>query len=1064
MNRGFLFSTLCARLGCQCVAAALALWAVACANAAGSGFSAILGGSGQDYAAAVASDAQGNIYVAGLTYSPDFPVTAGALQSKIGSVGASDAFVAKFGPDGGLLWSTYLGGILDDWATGVAVDAAGNVVVSGWTRSTNFPVFHALQNTLNNGVSPARYDAFVAKLDPTGSRLIYSTFLGGDGDDWSSGLALDAAGNAYITGMVNTSANFPGMKGLPDAYGIFVAKLDAQGALVYSFLHPYGSAAGIAVDSAGSVFVAGTTSSSAPTASATKFFGVPGETQAMVFKLAPDGSKKLYETALGGSITSQGFAVAVDRAGAPYLAGITTSVDFPLVRPLQSSLGARPVWKSTDSGATWIPLEDPPFAYVQSMVVDPTSPDTIYAATRDGGLFKSADGGTTWNKANRGIVPRPTGEVGLQAMAIDPLHPQVLYVATGAAVTPGVVYKTVDGGNSWTAADSASGVVQQIAIDARNPNIVYTVWNNGVTRKTIDNGASWSAIAPPGTGILSLALDPQASGSVYAYSIPTFGGGFSGGGSPSFLYRSSDGGANWTRINTQSPVPPGLLVDPSTSPSTVYAGVSARSNDGGVTWTALPAPPFAASNTGALAMDPAGVLYAAAFAQGMYRSRDHGQTWSAIGAPPPATSSGMSTNVTSIVPAGATGTLFTVVQNTQVAGFVTKLSPDGTSILYSTMLGGHASMAAVVTYAAEPDAMGLQNWIHSIAVDAAGNLAVAGGTRASDFPLIQPAKPLSTAGGEDAFAAVLSADGSRLVYSNNVGGTGDDGALAIATNPQGDLIIAGQTWSGDYPVPGGVKAPAGQLGDVFVTRWALPAPPVVTSVSNAANYLPGIVAGSWVMIKGTNLASTNPGRTWQTDEVVEGRLPTSLDGVSVTINGKPAFVYYISPSQINVQAPSDSTVGPVDVIVTNNGMTSAPVRAQLQSLAPAFFQYPGTSYAVASLLPDYAAAGNPAVIPGTVAVKAGDAVVLWGTGFGATNPATPAGMTVTGAPATVVVPAVVVGGVPATVVSNILSAGSVGLYQLTIRIPQGVTPGAVTVSALSGGERTAEGVLIFVGQ
>ena len=212
----------------------------------------------QDYAAAVATDAQGNVYVAGLTYSPDFRVTAAALQSKIGSVGASDAFVAKFAPDGTLLWSTYLGGCCDDWATGVAVDAAGNVLVTGWTRSADFPVVRATQAALNNGVSPARYDAFVAKLDPNGSKLLYSTFLGGSGDDGASGLALDAAGNAYVAGNVQSSASFPGMKSTPDVNGIFVSKLDPNGALVYSFLHPYGSAAGIAVDSAGSAYVAGT--------------------------------------------------------------------------------------------------------------------------------------------------------------------------------------------------------------------------------------------------------------------------------------------------------------------------------------------------------------------------------------------------------------------------------------------------------------------------------------------------------------------------------------------------------------------------------------------------------------------------------------------------------------------------------------------------------------------------------------------------------------------------------------------------------------------------------------
>src|ERR1035437_3168162 len=125
-----------------CASLAVALWAAAAAHAAGPGFSAVLGGAGQDYAASVATDSKGNIYVAGLTYSPDFPVTPGALQTKIGSVGTSDAFVAKFAPDGTLLWSTFLGGSGDDWATSVAVDAAGNVLVTGWTRSANFPLLH----------------------------------------------------------------------------------------------------------------------------------------------------------------------------------------------------------------------------------------------------------------------------------------------------------------------------------------------------------------------------------------------------------------------------------------------------------------------------------------------------------------------------------------------------------------------------------------------------------------------------------------------------------------------------------------------------------------------------------------------------------------------------------------------------------------------------------------------------------------------------------------------------------------------------------------------------------
>ena len=353
--------------------------------------------------------------------------------------------------------------------------------------------------------------------------------------------------------------------------------------------------------------------------------------------------------------------------------------------------------------------------------------------------------------------------------------------------------------------------------------------------------------------------------------------------------------------------------------------------------------PVSGGDTSAVAVDPSGTLYAAVFGKGMFVSHDRGQSWTPIGAPvPPATYFGSLNNVTSIVPAGASGTLYAVVQNSQTSGFVTKLSPDGANIVYSTLLRGHVSMAPVSTYAAEPGVFTTQNWIDGIALDAAGNVVVAGATRSNDFQMANPSQP-SSAGRADAFAAVISADGSRLTYSTYVGGSGDDGALAVAADPQGNVIVAGQTWSFDFPVPGGVLPPAGQLGDVFVAKLSVPGAPVITSVLNAASFQPGIEAGSWVMIRGTNLANTSPGRTWRSDEIVNGKLPTSLDGVTVTINGKPAFVEYISPTQINVQAPSDTAVGAVDVVVTNNGAASVPATAQLQSVAPAFFEYPGTN-------------------------------------------------------------------------------------------------------------------------
>jgi uncharacterized protein (TIGR03437 family) len=154
----------------------------------------------------------------------------------------------------------------------------------------------------------------------------------------------------------------------------------------------------------------------------------------------------------------------------------------------------------------------------------------------------------------------------------------------------------------------------------------------------------------------------------------------------------------------------------------------------------------------------------------------------------------------------------------------------------------------------------------------------------------------------------------------------------------------------------------------------------------------------------------------------------------------------------------------VSVVVTNNGAVSAPATVQLQAAAPAFFQYPGTDYASASRLPGYAPVADPSAVPGAVAAKPGDIVVLWGTGFGATNPAVPAGTLVTGAPAAVTSPTVTVGGVAALVIGAVLTPGTAGLYQVTIQIPAAAPAGAVAVQASVGGVQSASGVTIFVGQ
>ncbi|MBF0338966.1 MAG: SBBP repeat-containing protein, partial [Nitrospirae bacterium] len=228
-------------------------------------YSTYLEGNSNDAGTGIAVDSTGNAYITGETYSSNFP-TASALQATYGG-GTYDAFVTKFSPTGKtLVYSAYLGGSSEDRGYGIAVDSVGNAYITGWTASSNFPTVSVFQTTYGGGT----YDAFVAKLSPTGNALVYSTYLGGSGDDLGNDIAVDSASNAYIAGLTNSS-NFPTVSAFQTTYGggtydAFVAKLSPTGnALVYStYLGGSGDDLGndIAVDSSGNAYVIGQTASS----------------------------------------------------------------------------------------------------------------------------------------------------------------------------------------------------------------------------------------------------------------------------------------------------------------------------------------------------------------------------------------------------------------------------------------------------------------------------------------------------------------------------------------------------------------------------------------------------------------------------------------------------------------------------------------------------------------------------------------------------------------------------------------------------------------------------------
>ena len=253
----------------------------------------------------------------------------------------------------------------------------------------------------------------------------------------------------------------------------------------------------------------------------------------------------------------------------------------------------------------------------------------------------------------------------------------------------------------------------------------------------------------------------------------------------------------------------------------------------------------------------------------------------------------------------------------------------------------------------------------------------------------------------------------------------------------------------------------------YTARYTLtgPAgPPAISSggVVNAASYQPGVSAGSWVTIQGSNLAGNTRG--WNSADFVGGALPTQLDGVSVKIDGKPAYVAYISPAQINVQAPADSALGAVPVEVTYNGSTSPAGTAQLQVVSPGFFLWSG-KYAVATR-PDFSLVAPAGLFDEvtTVPAKPGDTIILWGTGFGATNPTVlpgvlPPSNQVSNVSNTVTV---TIGNLAATVVGAALAPGNPGLYQIAVQVPASAPDGDLAVVAQVSGVQSSSNVLLSV--
>ncbi len=302
--------------------------------------SSYAGGNGEDVGTGIALDSTGNIYGIGYTSSTDLQ-TINSIQPF--NAGGYDAYVLKLSPTGNsILFSTYVGGTGDDFGNAIAVDSLGYVYAIGDTNSTNLTTVNALQSFNAGG-----FDAFLAKLTPSGTNIVFSTYAGGNGDDSGSRIALDGSGNIYAVGYTN-STNFPLITNAVQpnkaaGYDAFIAKLNTNGTTIFysTFLGGNSSDAGydIAIDSAGSAYIIGETSSTDFPLNQPLQSSNGGARDVFVTKLSPTGSTILFSTYLGGSADESGYGIAADGSGRAYLTGRTTSTNFPTANPVQLSQG-----------------------------------------------------------------------------------------------------------------------------------------------------------------------------------------------------------------------------------------------------------------------------------------------------------------------------------------------------------------------------------------------------------------------------------------------------------------------------------------------------------------------------------------------------------------------------------------------------------------------------------------------------------------------------------------------------------------------------------------------------
>ena len=847
-------------------------------------YSTYLGGSKSDIGWAIAVDANGSAYVAGDTLSvfKKFPVSGEQTNSGGGTKYGGDAFIARLdfsGTNLSLGYLTYLGGNGLDGGIGIAVDGAGAAYVTGYTTSSNFPVFLApgapgLVQTNIGGTNLAGFnshysDAFVTKLDINGFG-VYSTYLGGEFSETGSDVVVDAAGAAYVVGYTDSASIYRATNWVQTTVctnSICGSTKNVTNTTLVRLLVAIAGVTNTVVKTnltttniIDTIIVTNLIGSTQLTVG----FPIVGALQAnnagagdfqnadlFISKVSPDGSALVYSTYLGGGGDDFGTGIGVAPDGTASVSGWTDSIDFPATNALQSFLGGKRdavVARLDASGSslifsTYLGGAQNDVSY--RLAVDPTGNTYVAGGTgssdfpstpgalNKGGIFASDAGGATWTNTSSGIL-----HTIIRTVLADPFNAGVLY-----AGTPRGVFKSMDNGVTWSASNTGmvNRSVNTLAIDPTDGTPLFAGTTLGLFQSS-DGGLSWTNDSP-GLGtpdVRAILFTPGSPTNLYV-------------GTSAGVFVNTNLATNWLARNSGlSKSVRALVADPG-SPTTLYAGTDGgvyKSTNGGINWRSASSG-LKTKTSRALVLDPSSpeTLYLGT-TKGFYKSVNAATNWTLL-------TNGLNrlsinallldTSAPSTLYAGTTNGLYKSTdagmnwfpsQSNLTTLDVSALAfPAGTTAtLYAgtrgTNFAGGTNDAFLVKFAPNGQSLlyaftigGDKNdeaW--DVAVDPMGNAFVTGQTASKKFPTAGTftstnAYQTNLAGKIDAFVAAFDSTGATNFFSIYLGGKTYDFGHSIALDPSGNAYIVGRTDSSRYPVTNAIPGSSfSGSRDAFVTK------------------------------------------------------------------------------------------------------------------------------------------------------------------------------------------------------------------------------------------------------